>query len=159
VLLLAHGQVNKDHGAEVAIGFSSIFWNTAWTGGQAPHTLGILCDPEHKVFLDFPTEYHSNWQWWDPVSRSQAMILDHLPADLKPLIQPIDTWFENRRLGLLFEAKVNGGKLMVCSIDLSQDLESRPASKQLLLSTLEYMNSAEFNPETELEPEWIRDLF
>jgi hypothetical protein len=80
VLLLAHGEVNQTHGAEVAIGFSSIFWNTAWTGGQAPHTLGILCDPGHAVFQDFPTEYHSNWQWWDPVSHSQAMILDHLPS-------------------------------------------------------------------------------
>ena len=159
ILLLSHGQVNKSHGAEVAIGFSSIFWNTAWTGGQAPHTLGILCDPEHQVFKDFPTEYHSNWQWWDPVSHSQAMILDHLPADLKPLVQPIDTWFENRRLGLLFEASVNGGKLMVCSIDLSHDLESRPTSKQLLLSTLEYMNSPEFDPETVLEAEVIRELF
>ena len=159
VLLLSHGQVNKSHGAEVAIGFSSIFWNTAWTSNQAPHTLGILCDPEHQVFQDFPTEYHSNWQWWDPVSHSQAMILDHLPADLKPLIQPIDTWFENRRLGLLFEASVNGGKLMVCSIDLSHDLESRPTSKQLLLSTLEYMNSPEFDPETVLEAEVIRELF
>jgi len=159
VLLLSHGQVNKSHGAEVAIGFSSIFWNTAWTGGQAPHTLGILCNPEHQVFQDFPTEYHSNWQWWDPVSHSQAMILDHLPADLKPLIQPIDTWFENRRLGLLFEAIVNGGKLMVCSIDLSHDLESRPVSKQLLLSTLEYMNSRDFHPETELEAQAIMELF
>ena len=93
------------------------------------------------------------------MTRSQAMILDHLPADLKPLIQPIDTWFENRRLGLLFEAKVKGGKLMVCSIDLSHDLESRPVSKQLLLSTLEYMNSPEFHPETELDPTLIRELF
>jgi hypothetical protein len=159
VLLLAHGQVNQTHGAEVAIGFSSIFWNTAWTGGQAPHTLGILCDPGHAVFRNFPTEYHSNWQWWDPVSHSQAMVLDHLPSGLKPLIQPIDTWFENRRLGLLFEARVNGGKLMVCSIDLTKDLDSRPVSKQLLLSTLEYMNSPEFQPWTEIEPGEIRELF
>ncbi|MCK5066942.1 MAG: beta-galactosidase [Bacteroidales bacterium] len=159
VLLLANGKVNKTHGAKVAIGFSSIFWNTAWTGGQAPHTLGILCDPEHSVFQDFPTEYHSNWQWWDPVTRSQVMILDHMPAELNPLIQPIDTWFENRRLGLLFEARVNGGNLMVCSIDLINDLESRPVSQQLLHSTLEYMNSPEFHPETEIESELIRELF
>jgi hypothetical protein len=159
VLLLSHGKVNKAHGSEVAIGFSSIFWNTAWTGGQAPHTLGILCDPEHSVFQNFPTEYHSNWQWWDPVSHSQAMILDDLPAELRPLIQPIDTWFENRRLGLMFEAKVQGGKLMVCSIDLSHELTSRPVSRQLLLSALEYMNSSEFNPEIELDAERIRELF
>jgi len=78
---------------------------------------------------------------------------------LKPLIQPIDTWFENRRLGLLFEARVNGGKLMVCSIDLMTDLGSRPVSKQLLLSTLKYMNSPEFRPSTEIDVEEIRELF
>ena len=31
-------------------GFSSIFWNTAWTHHQAPHTLGILCDPRGPAF-------------------------------------------------------------------------------------------------------------
>jgi hypothetical protein len=159
VLLLTHGKVNKSHGAEVAIGFSSIFWNTAWTGGQAPHTLGILCDPAHPVFQSFPTEYHSNWQWWDPVSHSQAMILDELPAELRPLIQPIDTWFENRRLGLMFEARVGNGKLLVCSIDLSSELEKRPVARQLLNSAMEYMNSPAFQPETEISAVRIRDLF
>jgi len=159
VLLLAHGKVNKSHGAEVAIGFSSIFWNTAWTSGQAPHTLGILCDPAHPLFQSFPTEYHSNWQWWDPVSHSQAMILDDLPAELRPLIQPIDTWFENRRLGLMFEARVGKGKLMVCTIDLSGELEKRPVARQLLHSTLEYMNSPSFQPETKISADRIRELF
>ena len=118
VLFLNYGKIGKDKGAQVAIGFSTVFWNTAWTNNQPPHTLGILCDPKHGIFKDFPTEYHSNWQWWDPVSHSQAMILDGFPSDLKPLIQPIDTWFENRRLALAFEAKTGGGKLLVCSIDL-----------------------------------------
>ncbi len=85
VLLLTYGKVSEKKGAKVAIGFSSIFWNTAWTGNQPPHTLGILCDPEHPLFRDFPTEFHSNWQWWDPVTHSQAMILDGFPSDLKPL--------------------------------------------------------------------------
>jgi len=159
VLLLAHGQVNETHGSEVAIGFSSIFWNTAWTNGQAPHTLGILCDPLHAVFQHFPTDFHSNWQWWDPVSNSQAMIVDHLPPELDPLIQPIDTWFENRRLALMFETRVGKGKLMVCSIDLSRELEKRPVARQLLNSTLEYMNSPAFQPETEVAAERIMELF
>jgi hypothetical protein len=156
VLLLTHGHVNKDHGGQVQIGFSSIFWNTAWTGGQAPHTLGILCDPDHPVFDHFPTEFHSNWQWWDPITRSQAMILDHLPGELQPLVQPIDTWFENRKLGLLFEAKVGAGHLMVCSIDFMKDLKTRPVSRQLLVSILVYMNSPAFHPVVELDPDEIR---
>jgi len=150
--------VDEDKGAKVEIGFSSIFWNTAWTNNQAPHTLGILCDPGHPVFRDFPTEYHSNWQWWDPVTHSQAMILDGFPAELKPLIQPIDTWFENRRLALAFEAKVNGGKLMVCSINLNDIPEERLVSKQLLYSLLEYMNSSSFKPDIEAGIDVIKGL-
>ena len=158
VLLLTYGKVGKNKGAQVAIGFSSIFWNTAWTNNQAPHTLGILCDPTHPVFKDFPTEYHSNWQWWDPVSHSQAMILDGFPVNLKPLIQPIDTWFGNRRLALVFEAKTNGGKLVVCSIDLKDISEDRPVSKQLLSSTLKYMNSESFNPQIEVNISKVKGL-
>jgi hypothetical protein len=158
VLLLNFGKVGKKNGAEVAIGFSSIFWNTAWTNNQAPHTLGILVDPRNPVFNEFPTEYHSNWQWWDPVSHSQAMIINDFPADLKPLIQPIDTWFENRRLALVFEAKVSGGKLLVCSIDLKQLSEDRVVSKQLKNSILSYMNSDQFEPDTEVDLNEIRQL-
>jgi hypothetical protein len=156
VLLLNYGRIGKDKGAQVAIGFSTVFWNTAWTNNQPPHTLGILCDPKHDVFRDFPTEYHSNWQWWDPVSHSQVMILDGFPSDLKPLVQPIDTWFENRRLALAFEAKTGGGKLLVCSIDLRNIDEERVVSKQLLLSVLKYMNSESFNPSVPLEISAIR---
>jgi hypothetical protein len=158
VLLLAYGQVNADHGAEVGIGFSSIFWNTMWTRGQAPHTLGILCNPDHPVFREFPTEYHSNWQWWDPVTHSQAMILDDLPAEIRPLIQPIDTWFENRRLGLLWETRIGPGKLMICSIDLQNKLSERPVSRQLLHSILNYMNSPEFDPLHEAEVDQIVEI-
>jgi hypothetical protein len=159
VLLLVNGKVKKEKGGDVAIGFSSIFWNTAWTNGQAPHTMGILCNPENPVFREFPTEFHSNWQWWDPVTHSQAMILDGFPPELTPLIQPIDTWFENRRLALLFEAKAGKGKLMVCSIDLESELSKRPVANQLKHSILKYMNSREFSPEVEVDVEQIRSLF
>jgi hypothetical protein len=158
VLLLNCGKIGKDKGAQIAIGFSTVFWNTAWTNNQPPHTLGILCNPKLPVFRDFPTEFHSNWQWWDPVSHSQAMILDGFPAELKPLIQPIDTWFENRRLALAFEAKSDNGKLMVCSIDLKNISDERLVSKQLLVSVLNYMNSDSFNPEVEVSISKVREL-
>jgi hypothetical protein len=158
VLLLAYGKIREEKGARVKIGFSSIFWNTAWTRGQAPHTLGILCQPDHPVFSEFPTEYHSNWQWWDPVSHSQVMILDHFPATLKPLIQPIDTWFENRRLALAFEVNAGDGKLFVSSIDLSDGPSDRLVSNQLMYSILQYMNSPAFNPRVRLDPDQVRDL-
>lgn len=155
VLFLTNGKVGRDKGAQVAIGFSSIFWNTAWTNNQPPHTLGILCDPENPLFRDFPTESHSNWQWWDPVTHSQAMILDGFPPKLKPLIQPIDTWFENRKLALAFEARTSKGKILVCSINMAGKLEDRPASRQLLASMLKYMNSNFFRPSESVDLEKI----
>lgn len=158
VLLLTHGKIRNDHGAQVAVGFSSIFWNTAWTGNQPPHTLGILCNPKNPVFHDFPTEFHSNWQWWDPVTHSQAMIIDDLPGNLRPHIQLIDTWFENRRLALAFETETAGGKLLVCSVDLENIPADRPVSQQLLKSVLNYMNSGEFTPQTEVPLAEIRRL-
>jgi hypothetical protein len=158
VLLLTYGRIKADKGPQVKIGFSSIFWNTAWTHGQPPHTLGILVNPDHPVFKHFPTEYHSNWQWWDPMAHSEVMILDGFPSALRPLIQPIDTWFENRRLALVFEASVSGGKLMVCSIDLGKDLNHRIVSRQLLYSMLEYMNNTAFQPKVELDFEKIWEI-
>lgn len=143
---------------KVQIGFSSIFWNTSWTRNQPPHTLGILCDPAHPVFETFPTEYHSDWQWWELVHSSAAMILDGMPAKLKAMVQPIDTWFENRRLGLLFEARIGDGKLMVCSMDLVSDLETRPVARQMRHSLLEYMRGADFDPSIKIELDRITAL-
>jgi hypothetical protein len=144
--------------AESTIGFSSVFWNTTWTGGQAPHTLGILCDPGHPALAEFPTEYHSNWQWWELIHGSAAMMMDHLPGRLRPLVQPIDTWFENRRLGLLFEVRVAGGALLVCSMDLRSDLGNRLVARQLRHSLLCYMNGEQFRPRETVEVDAIRAL-
>jgi hypothetical protein len=140
------------------LGFSSVFWNTSWTQGQAPHTLGILCDPAHPVFAHFPTEYHSNWQWWELIHGAEAMVLDGMVAELRPLIQPIDTWFEARRLGLLFEAQVNGGSLMVCSMDLETNLDNRLVARQMRHSLLQYLASDAFRPEIVVGVTAVRTL-
>ena len=112
------GALNAEFGGDIGIGFSSIFWNTAWTNGTEPHTLGILCNPDHPALTAFPTEYHSNWQWWDAMSHSNAVILDDFSPELKPIVQVIDDWVSNRKLALLFEVKVGSGKLLVSGVDL-----------------------------------------
>lgn len=144
--------------SDIPAGFTTIFWNTAWTRRQPPHTLGILCDPKHPALAQFPTEFHSNWQWWDLVTRSRFMILDDFPADFRPLVQVIDDWNTNRKLGLVFEAAVGGGKLLVTSIDLRTDLEDRPVARQMLASLLAYMGSDAFAPRAALSVEMIRAL-
>ncbi|MBD2753020.1 beta-galactosidase [Spirosoma sp. BT704] len=159
VLLLPYGHVKQGKGAEVAIGFSTVFWNTSWTTNQPPHTLGLVCNPAHPLFATFPTENSSNYQWQDIVSHSQTIILNDFSKTLRPLIQPIDTWFENRRLSLAFEGRVCKGKLMVCSVDLETDIARRPSTRQLKYSLLNYINSNQFNPTNELAIDQVKQLF
>ncbi len=159
VLLLPYGHVKQGKGAEVAIGFSPIFWNTSWTKNQPPLTLGLVCNPKHPLFATFPTEMSSNYQWQDIVMHAQTIILNDFPEGLRPLIQPIDDWFKNRRLSLVFEAQVGRGKLMVCSVDLDTDIANRPSARQLKYSLLTYMNSNKFNPTEEVSLDKVEQLF
>jgi hypothetical protein len=138
-------------GGDIKIGFSSIFWNTAWTNGQAPHTLGILCNPEHPALAEFPTEYYSNWQWRDAMSHSGAINLTSFPSGVKPIVRVIDDWFTNRPLALVFEGKVGKGKIMVSGIDLTQDLDKRPEAQQVLYSLKKYMAGNLFVPSNLIE--------
>jgi len=158
LLNIPRDRVNGHQGGQVALGFSSIFWNTAWTGRQPPHTLGILCDPKHPAFLAFPTDYHSDWQWWYLISRAEAMMLDDLPTELRPTVQVIDDWVTNRKLGLVFEAKLGRGKLMVSSVDLVNNLDQNPVARQMRHSLLNYMASSRFRPSVAVTPAQVRGL-
>ncbi len=158
VLMIPSLQVAPDPGrGPVGLGFSSVFWNTAWTNGQPPHTLGVLCSPSHPALRAFPTDSWSNWQWWYPVSHGAAMILDGLPRDLTPIVQVIDDWFTNRKLALVFEARVGPGRLLVTSIDLGAAVLD-PVCRQLRASLLAYAASTDFRPEAEVTVEQIRSL-
>ncbi len=144
--LLPPEKVRNDPNRPVKFGFSSIFWNTAWTKRQAPTTLGILCDARLPLFAEFPTENFSDWQWWYLVRRAQPMILDDLPAPLQPSVQVIDDWTTNHKLALTFEARVGSGKIFVCSADLEHDLEHDPVRRQFRASLLDYLGSPDFQP-------------
>lgn len=124
----------------VVLGFSSIFWNTSWTNRQPPTTLGILCDPRHEALADFPTQEHSNWQWWYVVSRATPLRLDGFPETLEPIVSVIDDWTTSRRLALIVEARVGRGRLIATSIDFSAT--ENLVTRQLLASLLRYAGKA-----------------
>lgn len=158
LLSLKKGSLSKELGGDIEIGFSSIFWNTAWTLGQAPHTLGILCNPKHPALKLFPTDYHSDYQWWDAMSHSGAIEIAKISPKIKPIVRVIDDWFSNRPLGLIFEAKVGKGSLIVSGIDFWTDMDKRIEAKQLLQSLKSYMAGASFQPQTQLSIEDMNKL-
>ena len=159
LLLIPPGRVKNTAKDPVKLGFSSIFWNTAWTDRQAPTTLGILCDPKQPALADFPTDFCSDWQWWYLVHNAAAMIMDDLPADLRPTVQVIDDWVTARKLGLVFEARLGKGKLLVCSIDIDPGLQMDPVRRQFRRSLFDYVAGEKFNPEVAVTADQIRGLF
>lgn len=158
LLSLKKGSVKPQKGGDVQIGFSSIFWNTAWTNGQPPTTLGILCNPKHPALKDFPTKYHSNWQWWDAMSHSQPLLLDSVAKGLQPIVRVIDDWVTARSMGLIFECQAGKGKLIVSGIDLLSDQDKRPEARQLLHSLKEYMATDKFKPSVKVDAANIEAL-
>jgi hypothetical protein len=159
LLTFKKGTVDSAKGGNIPVGFSSIFWNTAWTKGQPPHTLGILCNPDHPALQYFPTKYYSDYEWWDAMSHSNAIILDSVAKGLQPIVRVIDDWVTTRPLGLLFECKIGKGKLLVSGIDLLSDAEKRPEARQLLYSLQKYMAGNESHPAAEVGLSSIKTLF
>jgi hypothetical protein len=111
----------------------------------SPGTLSILTNPVLPLFNDFPTEFHTNWQWWPIVKNSRPFILDNTPKDYRPLVQVVDNIERNHKLGLIFEFAVGKGKLLVCMSDL-RAIKNKPEGRQLYSSILKYMSSDKFNP-------------
>jgi len=140
------------------IGQLPIFWNRLM-GPDWERSLGLLCDPNHPALAKFPTDYYYDWQWQDVIRLyCRAVNMDSLPGELRPIIQPIDDWNRNYKLGLLFECRVGSGKLMLCSADLESDLDKRPVARQLRRSILDYMAGDNFRPAVNVSPMQIRGL-
>lgn len=132
--------------------FVPIFWSPVHFPKQAG-TMGLLLDPNHPAFAYFPTEGHTDWQWWRITTQSKTLCIDSLHTEVTPLIECVDNFANNRRLANLFEAGCLNGKLVVCSLDLLREQEKSPEKKQLLYSIIEYMKSDKFSPtrQTSLE--------
>ncbi len=119
-----------------------IFWNHLMNPNGTTF-LGLWNDARHPALKGFPTESNCDWQWIDVMATAHGLNMNDLPKTLEPIVQPIDDWNRNWRLGLLYECSVGPGKLMVCSIDLDA---VRPGAASLRRSVLDYMASAEFRP-------------
>lgn len=142
----------------VPCSFTTIFWSAAWFPDRH-ETMGLLCDPLHPALKLFATSFHSDWQWWELMSRSHAFNLTGGPRDLEPIVQVIDDAAKSRRLGAVIEGKAGRGKLLATSFDLVSKPQIRLAARQLQASLLSYAGSQEFDPKNELGLEYLDSLF
>ncbi len=134
-----------------------VFWtrymNPAWS-----RMLGLWIDKRHPALAEFPTDSYFDWQWTEIVKNARAINLDKLPRDLQPIVQPVDDWNRNYKLGMIFEARVGRGRLLVSSADLENDLDKRVVARQLRKSILDYMGTAKFDPKVAVSAQNFRDV-
>ena len=80
------------------------------------------------------------------------------PRELTPIVAAIDDWNRNWRLGVIFEARVGTGTLLVSAIDLDK-ADATPGLQQLRRSLLDYAASNKFRPAATLTPAQARSLW
>lgn len=124
----------------------------------SPGTMGLLIDNKHPLFSTFPTETHSNWQWWPIVKNSNPLILDDFRTLLHPIVETIDNVERAHFLGLVFECKLGKGKLLVCMADVNQHLEYKE-NVQFYNAIVNYAASNQFRPTDELTVEQLQTIF
>jgi len=157
VLITAGGKIR--YGNDVKQTYLPVFWNTSWFKMRPPHTTGAYIMNNHPIFKDFTTDSWQNINWWELVNKAQVMNLQEFPEEYQPIYQPIDTWHVSRKLGMIVEANVLKGKLLMTTFDINNNLNKRIVARQLRKSILEYMSGNEFKPEITLDIKVIRDLF
>lgn len=99
-------------------------------------TMGLLIRKEHPALAGFPTNSYSTPQWWDIVMDSASTILDD--TTIVPIVQTIDNFERNHRLGLIYEIQLADAKtpILICTSPLDELAESGRCEAFWLLRSL-----------------------
>ncbi|MDO5292431.1 MAG: beta-glucuronidase [bacterium] len=120
-------------------------------------TMGVLNQNDHQALKDFSSKRYATPQWFHIVMNSRLAILDDTDKEYRPIVQMMDNFERNHKLGLLFEATVDGGRLMVCTSDLSKGKDCADVV-QFAKSIVTYMLSDQFDPEYEMSKEELTKI-
>ena len=132
--------------------FSTDFWSVCTFPTQAGG-MGQLIDAAHPIFRDFPTDSHTDWQWWH-MAVQRAVIL---PERIQAIITEMDSYAFLRPMAKLFECRCGGGRLLFSTLNLHR-LQRHPEARALLQSIYWYMDSEAFRPDQVLSPESVAEL-
>ena len=117
--------------------FLPAFWSPVYFTNQAG-TMGLLIQNKHPALADFPTQEYCNWQWWSLLTPCAGSVVLDQVKNIQPIVQTIDAFSRNQKLGLLFEVKVGSGRLLVCSLNLSGNDD--PIRRQMRSSLIRYLS-------------------
>ncbi len=125
--------------------FTTDFWSVGTFSGQEGG-MGQWIDSGHPLFWHFPTEFHTDWQWWPMANRRAAI----LPERYEAIVTELDSYAYLRPMAQMLECRCGNGKLLFSSMGL-QDLQQYPEARALLDAVYRYMATEEFAPKQEIE--------
>ena len=120
--------------------FTTDFWSVGTFASQEG-TMGLLIDDRHPLFKDYPTGFHTDYQWFMQ-SCSRALIL---PQGVESIVTVMDSYAYLRNMGMLLEFNCLKGKVFVSTLGLFE-LKDYPECAALLSSIYRYIGSEEFRP-------------
>lgn len=133
-----------------------VFWSPVHFATENP--CGIYVNAKHELFHDFPTSSYAEPHWKDLLDTSWSLSVDEFSAGMDSIVQVVPNFFHNRRLSNLLECRVGAGRVVICGLDIIQNMESRPAARQLRRSILSYMQGELFQPSSSVSMEELRKL-
>ena len=132
--------------------FSTDFWSVGTFPAQEG-AMGQLIEENHPLFADFPTSFHTDWQWW-PMAVQRAIVL---PQRMQCIITEMDSYAFLRPMAQLLECHCEGGRLLISSLGLHQ-LQQYPEARALQRSIYRYLASPTFDSHNHLSAEAVREL-
>ena len=132
--------------------FTTDFWSVG-TFAEQEGGMGQLIDTEHPIFRNFPTDFHTDWQWWI-VAGKRAVIL---PRSMKSVITEMDSYAFLRPMAQLIEFNCLNGKVLLSTMELHKSLQY-PEARALQAAIYEYLSGEEFRPAEELTVEELRTM-
>ena len=100
-------------------------------------TMGLLIQKDHPALSQFPCEKFSTPQWWEIVTNSCSEILDDNYKDKNIIIQTIDNFERNHRLGLLYEYPLSFGHVIICNCGIEK-LKQSIEGRHFIFSLIQY---------------------
>lgn len=132
--------------------FSTDFWSVGTFAGQSG-AMGQLIDAAHPLFEDFPTQSHTDWQWWR-LAGQRAVIL---PRRLQAIVTEMDSYAFLRPMAKLVECRCAGGRLLLSTFGLHRLLDA-PEARALQKAIYRYLTSERFAPKQEMTPQEINAM-
>lgn len=148
-------------GATGLASWRPLYWSVPFFPGQHSQTLGLLVRNSHPAFASFPTPAFNDWLWHDICTGAKGFdFTGMVPADWKPIAQPVSDFHLNRKLASLFELRLGPGNLLVSGYSLAADRADRhPEVAALRRSLLDYAASPAFAPTLALPGETLDAQF